>query len=158
MLFRSKIGRRRAIIYAALLSLPVNYFWAYGSTATMLAVAAFAMQFMVQGAWGVIPAHLNELSPGEARGTFPGFTYQLGNFIASINAVLQSTMAADAGGNYSFALALVAGIVAIAIALLVGFGTEKKDIHMTVESSGGANPALRSGRSAGAVMTPQAQE
>lgn len=154
-----KIGRRRAIVYAALLSLPITYFWAYGTTPIILAAAAFAMQFMVQGAWGVIPAHLNELSPGEARGTFPGFTYQLGNFIASINAVLQGTMAANNGGSYSFALVLVAGTVAIAIALLVGFGIEKKDIHLSMEShDGSSGSALRGGRSAGATMTPQAQE
>jgi SHS family lactate transporter-like MFS transporter len=85
------------------------------------------MQFMVQGAWGVIPAHLNELSPADARGTFPGFTYQLGNFLASINLVLQTSMAAQNGGDYGTPLALVAGTVAIVIALLVWFGDRGRD-------------------------------
>jgi SHS family lactate transporter-like MFS transporter len=128
-----RIGRRLAIVIASLLSLPVLYFWAFGTTAFVLAAAAFVMQFMVQGAWGVIPVHLNELSPAGARGTFPGFTYQLGNFLASINAVLQTGLAAQYGGNYGIPLALVAGVVAIAIALLVGFGIERKDVVLSHE-------------------------
>jgi SHS family lactate transporter-like MFS transporter len=142
-----RIGRKRAIVIAALLSLPVIPLWAFGSTAITLAAAAFAMQFMVQGAWGVIPAHLNELSPAAARGTFPGFTYQLGNFLASINAVLQGTMAADYGGIYSIPLALVAGTVAIAIALLVGFGIERKDVHLGSEDDRAPSPSSSAGRS-----------
>jgi SHS family lactate transporter-like MFS transporter len=143
-----RIGRRRAIIISSLLSLPLAYFWAFGTTALMLAIAAFAMQFMVQGAWGVIPVHLNELSPAEARGTFPGFTYQLGNFLASINAVLQGTMAASYGGNYSIPLALTVVGAAIAITLLVWFGIERKDTHLghsdggRVESGAGRTGAL----------------
>ena len=62
--------------------------WAFAASVVWLAVGAFMMQVMVQGAWGVIPVHLNELSPDEARGTFPGFVYQLGNLIASVNATL----------------------------------------------------------------------
>ena len=71
--------------------------WAYAASAVWLAVGAFLMQVMVQGAWGVIPVHLNELSPDEARGTFPGFVYQLGNLIASVNATLQAAIAAHYG-------------------------------------------------------------
>ncbi len=73
-----RLGRRRTIILASLLAIPVAYLWAFSETATMLASGAFLMQFFVQGAWGVIPAHLNELSPADARGTFPGTVYQLG--------------------------------------------------------------------------------
>ena len=73
-----------------------------------LAIGAFLMQVMVQGAWGVIPVHLNELSPDNSRGTFPGFVYQLGNLIASFNATLQADIAAHYGGNYALALAVVA--------------------------------------------------
>ncbi|HEX3944179.1 MAG TPA: MFS transporter, partial [Rhizomicrobium sp.] len=94
-------GRRRAIIVAALLAIPVTYLWAFAETATMLAVGAFLMQFFVQGAWGVIPAHLNELSPADVRGTFPGTVYQLGNFIASYNLPLQTAIAAHMQENYS---------------------------------------------------------
>jgi SHS family lactate transporter-like MFS transporter len=129
-----RIGRRRAIVIASLLAIPIIPFWAYAGTPILLAIAAFAMQFMVQGAWGVIPAHLNELSPAEARGTFPGFTYQLGNFLASSNLIIQGNIAAANHGNYSAALAIVAGVVALAIALLVGFGIEKKDIDMSADS------------------------
>jgi len=84
------------------------------------------MQVMVQGAWGVIPVHLNELSPDEARGTFPGFVYQLGNLIASVNAPLQASIAASFGGNYALALALVAGPGAIVIVILTALGIEAK--------------------------------
>jgi MFS transporter, SHS family, lactate transporter len=72
-------GRRRCIVISSLLSLAVIPLWAFSQTAVLLAVGAFFMQFFVQGAWGIIPAHLNELSPATARGTFPGVVYQLGN-------------------------------------------------------------------------------
>jgi len=91
---------------------------------------------MVQGAWGVIPVHLNELSPDEARGTFPGFTYQIGNLIASVNATLQAAIAIHYGNNYAFALALVAGIVAIAIIVLSAFGVEAKGVAFGREQIG----------------------
>jgi len=68
-----RIGRRRTIVIAALLSLPVLPLWALSADPVLLALGAFLMQVAVQGAWGVIPVHLNELSPHEARGTFPGF-------------------------------------------------------------------------------------
>jgi MFS transporter, SHS family, lactate transporter len=123
-----RFGRRRIIIIAAVLSLAVLPLWAFASTAVWLAVGAFLMQVMVQGAWGVAPVHLNELSPDEARGTFPGFTYQLGNLIASVNATLQAAIAAHYGNNYGFALALVAGTVAIAFAILTALGKEAKGI------------------------------
>jgi SHS family lactate transporter-like MFS transporter len=122
------IGRRRAIVIAALLALPVIPLWAYGTTPILLAVGAFLMQVAVQGAWGIIPAHLNELSPEEVRGTFPGFTYQLGNLLASGNATLQAGLAHSYGGDYAFALAIVAGVVAIVVAVLAGFGLEARGI------------------------------
>ncbi|HEY2069672.1 MAG TPA: MFS transporter, partial [Rhizomicrobium sp.] len=124
-------GRRRTIVIAALLSIPVAYLWAYSQTAVMLSVGAFLMQFFVQGAWGVIPAHLNELSPHDARGTFPGTVYQLGNFIASYNAVLQTTIAAKSGENYSLALAGVAIAAAVAIAVLTLMGREARDADLS---------------------------
>jgi SHS family lactate transporter-like MFS transporter len=121
-----RFGRRRIIIIAALLSLVVLPLWAFATTAVWLAVGAFLMQVTVQGAWGVIPVHLNELSPDEARGTFPGFVYQLGNLIASANATLQAAIASHYGGDYAFALAVVAGTVAVVIAILTALGTEAK--------------------------------
>src|SRR5580704_1357200 len=123
-----QFGRRRCIIIAALLSLPIIPLWAFSSSPALLAVGAFLMQFAVQGAWGVVPVHLNELSPDNARGTFPGFVYQLGNLIASVNATLQAAIAAHYGGNYGLALAVVAGTVAIVIAILAAIGAEGKGI------------------------------
>ena len=113
---------------AAILSLVVMPLWAFSTGAIWLTVGAFFMQIMVQGAWGVVPVHLNELSPNEARGTFPGFTYQLGNLIASVNAPFQAAMAAHYGGNYGLALAAVAGTIAVVIALLTAFGVEAKGV------------------------------
>ena len=76
------------------------------------------MQFMVQGAWGVIPAHLNELAPADARGAFPGYAYQVGNLLASGNAVWQAQIAEARHNDYGLALALVAGRAAVAIAVV----------------------------------------
>src|SRR6202046_5895374 len=123
-----RFGRRRIIIITAPLSLLVVPLWAFAPPGVWLAVGAFLMQVMVQGAWGIIPVHLNELSPDEARGTFPGFTYQLGNLIASVNATVQAEIASHYGGNYGLALALVASTVAIAIVILTALGTEAKGV------------------------------
>ncbi len=122
------IGRRRAIAIAALLVLPLIPFWAYGTGMAMLVIGAFVMQFAVQGAWGVVPAHLNELSPGAVRATFPGLAYQLGNLLASANAPLQAGIAEANGGNYAFALASVAAIVAVTLVVLAVFGSEAHDV------------------------------
>jgi MFS transporter, SHS family, lactate transporter len=121
-------GRRRCIVIASLLSLLVIPLWAFSASAVMLAVGAFFMQFMVQGAWGIIPAHLNELSPASARGTFPGVVYQLGNLLASVNATLQAGIAAHLGGDYAIALAAVAGTVAVIIAIMTALGTEARGV------------------------------
>jgi SHS family lactate transporter-like MFS transporter len=123
-----RFGRRRMIIIASVLSLVVLPLWAFAASAVWLAAGAFLMQVMVQGAWGVIPVHLNELSPDDARGTFPGFTYQLGNLIASVNATLQAAIAMHYGNDYALALAVVAGVVAVAIVILTAFGTEAKGV------------------------------
>src|ERR1700676_4387426 len=126
-----RFGRRRCIIISALLSLPAIPLWAFSESPAMLAVGAFLLQFFVQGAWGVVPVHLNELSPDTARGTFPGFVYQLGNLLASVNATLQAEIASHFGGNYGLALAAVAGSVAIVIAVLTAVGTEAKGVAFT---------------------------
>jgi MFS transporter, SHS family, lactate transporter len=124
------LGRRKTVIMVTLLSLPVIYFWAYAPTAITLAMGAFLMQIFVQGAWGVVPVHLNELSPPGVRGTFAGTVYQLGNLIASVNAVYQAEFAQSQGGNYSLALAVVAGFAALLIAVMMFLGPEAKDAHM----------------------------
>jgi SHS family lactate transporter-like MFS transporter len=125
-----RLGRRRAIILAALLALPVTALWAFSATALWLGVGAFVMQFFVQGAWGVVPAHLNELAPPGARGTFAGTVYQLGNLVASSNATLQPYIASQMGGNYGLALAVVAMAAALAITLAVGLGPEAQNAEM----------------------------
>jgi SHS family lactate transporter-like MFS transporter len=126
--FSERIGRRRAICIAALLALPIIPLWAFSSSPFWLAVGAFVMQFLVQGAWGVIPVHLNELSPPDARGTFPGFTYQLGNLFAAGNATIQAGLAEGWGGNYAQALAIVVVTVAIAVFCITVFGPEAKGV------------------------------
>jgi MFS transporter, SHS family, lactate transporter len=126
--FSERIGRRRAICIAALLTLPIMPLWAFSSSPFWLAVGAFVMQFLVQGAWGVIPVHLNELSPPDARGTFPGFTYQLGNLFAAANATIQAGLAEGWGGNYAQAMAIVVVIVAIAVFSITVFGPEAKGV------------------------------
>jgi MFS transporter, SHS family, lactate transporter len=125
-----RIGRRRAIMFAALLALPVIPFWAFGSTPLVLGIGAFFMQVSVQGAWGVIPVHLNELSPPEIRATFPGVVYQLGNLVASRNLPIQVTIAEAYGNNYGLAMAMVIGTVAVIIVLLVLWGPERRGVAM----------------------------
>jgi SHS family lactate transporter-like MFS transporter len=97
----------------------------------LLAVGAFLMQISVQGAWGVIPVHLNEISPDEIRATFPGLVYQLGNLLASVNAPLQAGLAEKHGNNYALVMAVVIGIVAVVIAVLIPFSRERRGIDMT---------------------------
>jgi len=123
-------GRRRTVIMVALLALPVIYFWAYAPTAITLAAGAFLMQICVQGAWGVVPVHLNELSPPSVRGTFAGTVYQLGNLIASVNAVFQAELAESHGGDYRIALAVVACFAALLIATMMYFGPEARNVEM----------------------------
>jgi SHS family lactate transporter-like MFS transporter len=127
-----RIGRRRAIVLAALLAIPVIPLWAYSHTVPMLALGGFLMQFMVQGAWGVVPAHLNELSPPAVRGTFPGFAYQVGNFIASRNIVIQAKLVERRyGGSYPPVLAWTMLIVTVLVALVTWSGGEKRGTDLS---------------------------
>jgi len=130
----SRIGRRRAIALAAVLSLLALPLWSHSLAPVPIAIAAFCMQFMVQGAWGIVPVHLNELSPPAIRATFPGFVYQLGNLIASVNAPLQTAIAESRGGSthpdFAFALALVCGTVAVCLAALALAGPERRDVPL----------------------------
>ncbi|MDE3150855.1 MAG: MFS transporter [Gemmatimonadota bacterium] len=123
-----RIGRRSSIVVASLFGLLMVPLWSLSNGAVVLAVGAFFMQVAVQGAWGVIPVHLNELSPNEVRGTFPGFAYQLGNFLASANATIQAGIAERRGGNYGEALAIVGAIMAIVIAFLTAAGPEARGV------------------------------
>ena len=127
-----RIGRRRAIVIAALLAIPIIPLWAYSQTVPMLALGGFLIQFMVQGAWGVIPAHLNELSPPAVRGTFPGFAYQLGNLLASRNSVVQAKLAEMRyGGRSPPVLAWTVLIIASLVAFVTLSGKERKGVDLS---------------------------
>jgi MFS transporter, SHS family, lactate transporter len=130
-----KIGRVNAITIASLLALPVIPLWAYASTPMLLALGAFVMQFAVQGAWGVIPVHLNEIVPGSVRATLPGFIYQAGNFLASYNGPFQAKLAEAPGNSYGYALALIAAVVAIAVAITIRFSPERRGGVMTMDDA-----------------------
>jgi SHS family lactate transporter-like MFS transporter len=127
-----RIGRRRAIVIAAILAIPMIPLWAYSHTVPMLALGGFLMQFMVQGAWGVIPAHLNELSPPGVRGTFPGLAYQLGTFFSSRNVVIQAKLVERRyGGSYPPVLSGTVVIVALLVALVTWSGREKRGADLS---------------------------
>jgi MFS transporter, SHS family, lactate transporter len=127
-----RLGRRRAIIIAALLAIPVIPLWAFSHTAPMLALGGFLMQFMVQGAWGVIPAHLNELSPPAVRATFPGLAYQFGNLLASRNSVIQAKLTEQHyGGNYAPVLAWTVVLVATLVVVISLVGKEIKGADLS---------------------------
>ena len=123
-----RIGRRAGILIAAALGVLMIPLWAFSPTTALLGIGGFLIQFMVQGAWGIIPAHLNEISPGGARGTFPGFTYQIGNLISAGAAQFEATIAktrfAMPNGlpNYASALATIAFVVFLAVIVLTGIG------------------------------------
>jgi SHS family lactate transporter-like MFS transporter len=123
-------GRKRAIVSAALLSIPVIPLYAYGHSAITLGIGAVLMQFMVQGAWGVVPAYLTELSPAPVRATAPGLAYQLGGLITSWNGKGQA-LAAERLGSYRFVLALTVLVVAAVLAGLAMCGREAKGREMT---------------------------
>lgn len=123
-----RIGRRIAIVIAAVLAMAMIPLWAFSQTYAMLALGGFAMQFMVQGAWGVIPAHLNEIAPPLVRGTFPGFVYQVGNLIASPTLTIIAWLATQGfeltgTADYSHAMATVTmcALVAVVVLSLIGF-------------------------------------
>jgi SHS family lactate transporter-like MFS transporter len=122
-----RLGRRAVIMVAALLAACSIPLWAFSPTIALLGLGAFVMQFMVQGAWGVIPAHLNELSPVAVRGTFPGFTYQLGNLIAAGVAQFQARTAQgwplpSGVFNYAAAMAAVVTVVVACVIVLSAIG------------------------------------
>jgi SHS family lactate transporter-like MFS transporter len=125
-----KWGRKRAIVVAALLSIPVIPLYAYGHSAFTLGIGAVLMQFMVQGAWGVVPAYLTELSPAPVRATAPGLAYQLGGLITSWNGKAQALIA-ERTGNYPLVLAVTVIIVALTLAGLALMGREAKGQEMT---------------------------
>ena len=133
-IWSERIGRKRAIVIASVLALPVLPLWAFAATPLLLGLGAFLMQVAVQGAWGIVPVHLNELSPGAVRAMFPGFAYQLGNLITSRNVVFQSGIAESHGNDYALALALFGGVTAVIIAVWTLIGPERQDADFTAEA------------------------
>ncbi|WP_348262065.1 MFS transporter [Telmatobacter sp. DSM 110680] len=127
-----KWGRKRTIVVAALLALIAIPPWAYGHSALTLAIGAVVMQFMVQGAWGVVPAYLAELTPAPVRATAPGLAYQLGGLVTSWNAKAQS-LAAERWGSYPNVLAITVVIVAVSLAVLASLGHEVKGKDMAAD-------------------------
>jgi SHS family lactate transporter-like MFS transporter len=130
--FSGRVGRRRAIAIAALLALPMIPLWAFASSALTFAVGAFAMQFVVQGAWGIVPAHLNELSPASVRAIFPGFAYQLGNLAMAKMAPVQAGIAEAHGNDYASVLSWTVGLVGVVLAVVALLGREAKDATLSV--------------------------
>jgi SHS family lactate transporter-like MFS transporter len=129
-----RIGRKRAIMLAAALAVPMIPMWAYTQTAAVLAVGGFLMQFMVQGAWGIVPAHLNELSPPSVRAILPGFAYQLGNLAMSRMGPFQAGIAESHGGDYAFILSWTLASVAVVLILVTALGPEARAVELRVSS------------------------
>ncbi|WP_281252801.1 MFS transporter [Mycobacterium arosiense] len=129
-----RFSRRYTVVFCAILALPVVGLFAYSRSAAMLCLGSFLMQLFVQGAWGVIPAHLTEMSPDAIRGLYPGVTYQLGNLLAAFNLPIQERLAESHG--YPFALAATIVPVLIAVAALTLIGTDATGIRFgTTESA-----------------------
>ena len=123
-------GRRRSIILAAACGIILIPLWIFSPNTALLIIGGFLIQFMVQGAWGVVPVHLNELSPSAFRGTFPGLAYQLGNFAAAYAAQQQAWLAEhfrrpNGEPNYAVTMALVSAAVFIAVIVLAAVGREE---------------------------------
>ncbi len=139
--YSQRWGRRRAIIIACVIGLFMIPFWSGLvsipglSRLVSITIGAFLIQFMVQGAWGVVPVHLNELSPTDVRGTFPGFAYQFGNLLASFVVFLETTVAVSYGSektpNFSIALAIFSLGAFLAVIIFTAIGREAKGIEFT---------------------------
>jgi SHS family lactate transporter-like MFS transporter len=122
-----RFGRRNTMIACAFLGMLFLPLWALSNTIALLAAGGFLMQFAVQGAWGIVPAYANEVSPPDVRGTFPGFTYQLGNLIASPVLQIEAILATQHFGtklkpNYPAALAVCVALILIGVIVITAIG------------------------------------
>ena len=131
--YSDRVGRRRSMITALLLGVFAIPLWAYAPTTVLLVLGAFALQFMVQGAWGVVPAHINELSPDSVRGFLPGFAYQCGVLFGSVVTYLEAVFGHRF--NYASAMALTAFTVFTLAALVVGLGRERHGVEFGTDAS-----------------------
>ena len=126
-----RYGRKKMMAAAVILALVLIPLWLLAGGSILIALGAFGMQFMVQGAWGIIPAHINELSPGPLRGFFPGFAYQLGVLIASGIAYVEAVLAQTV--SYATSMEILAGSVLVLGAIVILAGPEAKGIHFHEE-------------------------
>lgn len=123
-----RLGRRNTMMICAILGLLIVPLWALSHVLALIAAGGFMMQVAVQGVWGIIPAHLNEISPPEIRGTFPGFTYQLGNLIASPTLTIIALLATkhfplpDGKPNYAVAMSVFTAFVLVLVVVMVAIG------------------------------------
>ena len=115
-----RFSRRYTVVFCAILALPIVPLFAYSRSAAMLCLGSFLMQLFVQGAWGVIPAHLTEMSPDAIRGLYPGVTYQLGNLLAAFNLPIQERLAESHGYPFALAATIVPVLIAVAVLTLIG--------------------------------------
>jgi SHS family lactate transporter-like MFS transporter len=125
-LLSDRVGRRKALVsslIAATITVPL---WAYAPRLSLLVLGAFLIQFFVQGAWGVIPAHLSELSPNELRGFLPGFAYQCGVLLAGAVGTFEAALAEHM--SYAKAMAAVAASVFAFTAFMAALGRERKGL------------------------------
>ncbi len=124
--FSDRRGRRVAMVTAVLLGVAVIPLWILGRNEPTILVGAFLMQMMVQGAWGIIPAQLNELSPPQLRGFFPGFAYQIGVLIASSIAYIEAVLAEHF--SYATSMGVLAAVVLLVGAAVIWAGPEAKGV------------------------------
>ena len=125
-LYSDRLGRRRTIVLALVGAFAVIPVWAFAPSLPLLVAGAFVMQFFVQGAWGVIPAHITELSPDSVRGFLPGFAYQCGVFFAGSIAYVEARFAEHL--NYAWAMALSAATVFVLGAVVAALGPERRGV------------------------------
>ena len=125
-LYSDRLGRRRTIALALSGAVAVITIWAFAPSLPLLVAGAFVMQFFVQGAWGVIPAHITELSPDSVRGFLPGFAYQCGVFLAGYIGYAEARVAEHL--NYAWAMALVAATVFVLGAVVALLGPERRGV------------------------------
>ncbi len=126
-LFSDRFGRRRSMIVSLIMAIVLIPLWVYSPTTALLMLGAFLIQFMVQGAWGVVPAHITELSPDNVRGFLPGFAYQCGVLIAGSVAYLEALFAKRM--DYANAMAVTALVVFVVCAVVIAIGREKRGIE-----------------------------
>jgi SHS family lactate transporter-like MFS transporter len=125
-LLSDRSGRRRAMATAALCGVLLVPLWVFAPSTPLIVAGAFLMQFMVQGAWGVIPAHINELSPGPLRGFFPGFAYQIGVLVASSVTYIEALLGEHF--TYAQAMSILAASMLFIAAIVIALGPEAKGV------------------------------